>query len=232
MCPHGADYSLQLEVRRMNEHIKASHIGHGTISKEEFERLELVLGSKSGRHKSYVEHSNRPALILDSEFRSESLFESRVGLLKSCVFHDGEEEQCVVNATFFSPEKEKNAAKEAFSAQVIAIFARADHLCKQIGSTSVRHQLLRTDENSVSAKVFHPVTRRTSVRYAINVIHSLSLLVICQNRAKCQYICLQVTEFVYFCSKAAASWRTLDSLSILLQVHIDENEYKTTALTS
>jgi hypothetical protein len=209
----------------MNEHIRASHIGHGTISKEEFERLDMVLGSKIGRHKSYVEHSNRPALILDSGFRSESLFESRVGLLKSCVFHDGEEEQCVVNATFFSPE-------EAYSAQVIAIFARADHLCKQIGSTSVRHQLMRNDENSVSAKVFHPVTRRTSVRYAINVIHSLSLLVICQNRAKCQYICSQVTEFVYFCSKASASWRTLDSLSILLQVHIDENEYKTKALTS
>jgi len=225
LCPHGADFSLQLEVRRMNEHIRASHIGHGTISKEEFERLDMVLGSKIGRHKSYVEHSNRPALILDSGFRSESLFESRVGLLKSCVFHDGEEEQCVVNATFFSPEKEKNAAKEAYSAQVIAIFARADHLCKQIGSTSVRHQLMRNDENSVSAKVFHPVTRRTSVRYAINVIHS-------QNRAKCQYICSQVTEFVYFCSKASASWRTLDSLSILLQVHIDENEYKTKALTS
>ena len=114
MCPHGADFSLQLEVRRMNEHIKASHIGHGTISREEFERLELVLGSKSGRHKSYVEHSNRPALILDSGFRSESLFESRVGLLKSCVFHDGEEEQCVVNATFFSPEKEKNAILKYF----------------------------------------------------------------------------------------------------------------------
>jgi hypothetical protein len=150
----------------MNEHIRASHIGHGTISKEEFERLELVLGTKSGRHKSYVEHSNRPPLISDSGFRSESLFESRVGLLKSCVFHDGEEEECLVNATL--------------SAQVIAIFARADHLCKQIGSTSVRHQLMRNDENSVSAKVFHPVTRRTCVRYATNVIHSLSLLVICQ----------------------------------------------------
>jgi hypothetical protein len=96
----------------MNEHIRASHIGHGTISKEEFERLDMVLGSKIGRHKSYVEHSNRPALILDSGFRSESLFESRVGLLKSCVFHDGEEEQCVVNATFFSPEKEKMQQKK------------------------------------------------------------------------------------------------------------------------
>ena len=158
----------------MNEHIKASHHGHECISKDQFERMEIVLGTKTGCHKSYVEHVSIPRLARDNGFRSESIFESRIGLLKSCIFHEGEEEQCIVNATFVSRDKENNAEKDTYSTQVIAIFARANHLCKQNGSTMVRHQVMRTDENTVSAKVFHPVTQRTAVRYAINVIHKFA----------------------------------------------------------
>lgn len=224
----------------MNEHIKTSHIGHQCISRDEFERLEMVLGTRSGRHKSYVEHSSDPTMVWDSGFRSESIFEARVGLLKSCFFHAGEEEKCVVNATFFCREKEKEAAKALLSTQVIAIFARygsvrsmhqlchhrlhrADHLCRQPGSTMVRHQLMRTGENTVSPKVFHPVTQKSAARYAINVILNTAHGIVMANLITTLILCPQVTEFVYFCSKASPFMRTGDSLSILLQVQIVEN---------
>jgi hypothetical protein len=218
----------------MNEHIKTSHIGNQCISRDEFESLEMVVGTRSGRHKSYVEHFSDTNMNWDSGFRSESIFEARVGLLKSCFFHEGEEEKCVVNATFFCREKEKDAAKALLTTQVIAIFARygsgrpmhqlyhhrlhrADHLCRQIGSTMVRHQLMRTGENTVSAKVFHPVTQTTAKRYATNVI-LIPRVIVMAGLVTMSILCPQVTEFVYFCSKASPLMSTGDSLSILLQV--------------
>jgi len=175
-CPRGADYSLQTEVRRMNVHIKTFHSEESLISREEFEALDKVMATKSGIKKSFVEQCQQQKS--DNGFRSESLFEARVGMLKSCFFYDGEEERCLVNVTFLCRDEEKNVEKQQLHDSVIAMFARADALCKAIGSTMVRHQVMRNAENQVTPKVFHPVTKRTAHRYATHVMRPPN--VVCQ----------------------------------------------------
>jgi hypothetical protein len=72
----------------MNEHRRRVHDAQG-LTADEFSLLETCQASKNSKHSPF----RAVAPIIDQEdFRHESLFEMRVGLLKfSTVFYDGEE---------------------------------------------------------------------------------------------------------------------------------------------
>jgi hypothetical protein len=150
----------------MNEHIKKCHPDRPGLSAEDFDKLERATATQSGPKNSYIELSATP--LVQDDFRSESLLESRLGLLKSCIFYDEEEEACLADSALFVKPAQKVLWDTLF-AGVLAVFARADFLCRQIGSTQVRHQMMRDEKGKVSAKVFHPVTQRTAHRYAYYV---------------------------------------------------------------
>ena len=83
----GTHYSLHLKIRTMNEHMRNVH-KHCGFNVEEFKDLQTVAASKTGPKLSYVAvQVVRPT----DDFRNEHVFEAKVGLLKSCFFHQSEE---------------------------------------------------------------------------------------------------------------------------------------------
>jgi len=168
LCPRGANFSLQASLRRMNEHRVRCHPTEQGLSSESFITLESVEAIQNGIKNSYVEKRVRPK---PNDFRSEGTFEATVGLLKTSIYFDGEEESCVPDSTLFLDSKntEQKAMWDKIFTDVVQLFARADVLCRQAGSTMLRHQVMRNCENVVSCKVFHPVTERTARRYARHV---------------------------------------------------------------
>ncbi len=183
LCPRGANFSLQLSLRRMNQHIRNCH-AEQLITYEQFLNFETVGATQTGIKKSYVEKRASPFKSLENDFRSESIFEATVGLLKTAIYFEREEEACVVEAALFvnSKDKHQKGLWDQIFADVVQLFARADVLCRQAGSTMVRHQLMRNEQNVVSSKVFHPVTASTAKRYARHV-SSLAFIVR-------RYVCL------------------------------------------
>lgn len=177
LCPRGANFSLQQSLRRMNEHRRNGH-SEQLITYEQFLTFETVAATQTGVKKSYVEKRASTFKSLENDFRSESIFEATVGLLKTAIYFEREEEACVVEAALFvnSKDKHQKGLWDQIFADVVQLFARADVLCRQAGSTLVRHQLMRNEQNVVSSKVFHPVTASTAKRYARHV-SSLAFIV-------------------------------------------------------
>ena len=95
MCIQGSIGSLQSDLRRMNEHRKLIH-GAVSLNKEQLNLLEQVPATKASQRTSWTEVK----MEVEDDFRSESLLESRLGLLKTCVFFEGEEE-AVEKGDFF-----------------------------------------------------------------------------------------------------------------------------------
>lgn len=198
MCPRGSNYSLQASLRRMNQHRKNCHADQGYLSCEAFLSLECVQAVQTGIKKSYVEKADK---LSKNDFRSESLFESTVGLLKSCIYFDQEEESCIVDSSLFvaSGQKAQKALWDDIFEDVRRLFARTDLLCRQAGSTMVRHQVMRNEENIVSSKVFHPVTADTAKRYARHV---------CNNAFTCMRYVTHVASGCRLCVLLCKSSRT------------------------
>lgn len=71
----------------MNEHRKLIH-EVVPLNKEQLDLLEQVPATKASQRKSWTEVKT----VVEDDFRSESLLESRLGLLKTCVFFQGQEE--------------------------------------------------------------------------------------------------------------------------------------------
>lgn len=195
MCIQGSIGSLQSDLRRMNEHRKLIH-EVVPLNKEQLDLLEQVPATKASQRKSWTEVKT----VVEDDFRSESLLESRLGLLKTCVFFQGQEE-ALETGDFFWRGQDSNP----FIQEVIQIFERAETLCGRPGSSLVRQQAKRDAENNISAKVFMPVSRRKTLnRYAETVSH-----------------------LVYFCTKA--TWTTnpqpkgFRAKEILKQVLFEEN---------
>jgi hypothetical protein len=225
LCPRGANFSLQLSLRRMNQHIRKCHGEQGYLSSEKFITLEGVQAVQNGIKNSYVEKRELP---LVNDFRSEGTFEETVGLLKTSIYFDGEEEACVPDSSWFIDSKntEQKAVWDKIFTDVVTLFARADVLCRQIGSTMVRHQVMRDHENRVSCKVFHPVTESTAKRYARHV-SSCTFIFMRYVGFKCHIVSVryvnsivtlhQVTDFVFFCAKRQSAAR-IDILALLSEV--------------
>ena len=143
------------------------------LSRQEFDVLTRVVASKSGLHSGFCEAPSDSEN--EDDFRSESDFEARVGLLKSSlVFCDGELCLTVSEDCFF----QKLNGINPYLQSTVDLFERAAFLCKKAGSHLVRQQAMRNNEAKITSKAFQPVTFKTSQRYANLVAH-----------------------FAYFCSK-------------------------------
>ena len=214
MCPRGSNHSLYTSVRRMNEHRKRFHADQGPVSSEEFISFESVQAVQTGIKNSYVEQRVKP---LENDFRSESLFESWVGLLKTCIYHDEEENASIVDSALFVVPG-PNVLWDGLFEGVVKLFARTNFLCRQPGSTMVRHQMMRDEQSKVSSKVFHPVTVTAAKRYAYHVENQIVRYV-----TLCDTL-YQVTEFVYFCVQVGFQGAaSKDILSILSGVLFEES---------
>ena len=167
----GTRYSLHLGIRTMNEHMRNVH-GHPGFNSEEFKVLQTVTASKTGAKGSYVAVK---VVRSPDDFRNEHVFEAKVGLLKSCFFHQSEEEALVQEDAVWWTGK---GTENPYFAQVLAIFELARQMCDRAGSTHVRQHAVRDAANEIHPKVFLPVQARAATYYAKSVAH-----------------------FVYFCSK-------------------------------
>lgn len=154
----------------MNEHRKLNHAAV-PLNKEEFLVLEKVSATKAGKKMSWVEVKH----VAADDFRSESQLESRLGLLKSCVFFEGEEAE-IENGSFFWNEQEQNP----FLDPVIKLLERAQVLCSRAGSTLVRQHMKRDVDNKINATVFMPISLKKTLHCYAGTI----------------------AQFVYFCTKA------------------------------
>ena len=166
----GARHSLHLDLRRMNEHMRNVHERTG-MNGEEFRMLQTVAAAKTGAKGAYEAIK---LVRTQDNFRTESVFEAKVGLLKSCFFFQSEEEALVEDGGVWWAGKGK---ANPFCVEVLAIFKLAREICDRAGSTLVRQHAVRDAENQIHPKVFLPVQDRAATYYAKSVAH-----------------------FVYFCS--------------------------------
>ena len=167
----GTRYSLHIDMRRMNEHMRTVH-GRNGMNSEEFRNLQTVAASKTGAKGSY---ETIKVVRAQDDFRTESVFEAKMGLLKSCFFFQSEEEALVEEVAVWWTGK---GTANPFFAEVLAIFKLAREMCDRPGSTHVRQHAVRDAANEIHPKVFLPVQARAATYYAKSVAH-----------------------FVYFCSK-------------------------------
>lgn len=182
VCAIDAQHSLHCGVRRMNEHLKNIHQMQ-PMSSENFKSLPMVEASKTGSKGSYeVKRSEQQP----DGFRSDSVFESRVQLLKSCVYFTGEEDSLTAGQGFFQ------GTHNPFSEEILNIFIQAKEKCNQAGSTLVRQHAVRNAQNGICEKVFLPIEHKSAQCYARTVAH-----------------------FVYFCSKVQWNGRPKDDFSAL-----------------
>ena len=146
----------------MNEHRKRVHDAQG-ITADEFSLLETCQASKHAKHTPF----RVVAPTIDQEdFRHESLFEMRVGLLKfSTIFYDGEERAMTMDCKKYFNQESPNP----FYQQVLEFLETARSLCNSPGSDLVRQQALRNAEGAVTVTTFRPVEQGTVKKYARSV---------------------------------------------------------------
>jgi|LauGreDrversion4_2_1035121.scaffolds.fasta_scaffold392676_2 hypothetical protein len=156
----------------MNQHIQKIH-GAPPITSDQFQSLESVMATKDGPKGSFVEVKEE---IVAEDPRSESLFESRVGLLNSGLLYLGNERHMECDVSFFFKFEGK---QNPYHQGVMDMFERASKICNTPGSTMVRQQMMRNADNLVTSKVFLPIFQKTLSKYAI-----------------------QVANFVYFCNNS------------------------------
>lgn len=157
----------------MNEHMRNVH-AHGGFNSDQFKKLQTIAATKTGPKRSYVALQVVRAAAKD-DFRTESVFEGKVGLMKSCVYHAGEEQSLLEEKSVWWTGKGKD---NPFYNQVLAILDAARDMCDRPGSTHVRQHAVRDAANEIHPKVFLPVQARAASYYAKSV-----------------------ARFVYFCSK-------------------------------
>jgi hypothetical protein len=206
MCAKGKTYSLQKELRRMNEHLKTVHDA-APISMATFLVLEVVNATNTGPHHSYVEIDVFDEATRD--FRSESDMEARVGLLSSSLLYLGKERDLKAEKNYFY-KYPADGIVNPFRAGVMEVFERAATLCTDSGSTHVRQQMMRDEKNIVGSKTFRLVKPKSHDRYATNV-----------------------ANFVYFCNKAPwdeGGKRTFATVQDCL-LHVLTEEHKSISQT-
>ncbi len=183
----------------MNEHIKKRHEGGTGLSSEQFDVLATIQASKSGHKASWIEilPTNTAAASEQEDYRSESNLESKLRLLKTYIFHIGEENSSD-HGDFFCKMGETNMFKE----DVVSLMNNATRLCQNAGAELVRQEAMRNAENKISSKSFLPVQPGSVVRYAGTV-----------------------AQFVFFCSKAPwdAKPTELNTKNILRNAFFERN---------
>ena len=113
ICIRDAPLSLQKDVRRMNEHRKRIHDAH-RLTPDEFLLLETCKATKHSKHSKHSSYCDVVPTVEQDDFRHESLFEMRVGLLKfSTVFYEGEASAITMDCKRFFNQARSNPFFEA-----------------------------------------------------------------------------------------------------------------------
>ena len=146
----------------MNEHRRRIHDAQ-RLNPDEFLLLETCQATKHSEHSPYC------AVVptIDQEdFRHESLFEMRVGLLKfSTVFYSGEVRAITMECKKFFNQAKTNPLYE----EVLKFLETARSLCNSAGSDLVRQQAMRNAEGAVTTLTFRPVEASAMKKYAHSV---------------------------------------------------------------
>jgi hypothetical protein len=169
----------------MNAHRKQSHQAL-PITNEDLNQHESCLATRSGPKKSYKDVATNEDQPLIEDFRSESMLEHRLGLLKfGCLFKEGEQAQKFDKSVFhvIGPDGMQNPYFE----DVILFLEYAVQACNKGGSHLLRQQMLRNNEGLISANTFRCIQPVTLRQYAGNI-----------------------AKLVFFSSKAA--WDTKDHI--------------------
>ena len=146
----------------MNEHRRRIHDAQ-RLTPDEFLLLETCQGTKHSKHSPYC--AVVPTIEQD-DFRHESLFEMRVGLLKfSTVFYEGEARVITMECKRFFNRASTNPHFEA----VLEFLETARSLCNSAGADLVRQQAMRNADGAVTTLTFRPVEASTEKKYARSV---------------------------------------------------------------
>jgi hypothetical protein len=167
LCQRNSPYSLQIDLRRMNSHRANTH-QTPSINSDELERFESCHADRSGPKNSYKEVSTTLAHPTPEDFRSESIHEHRLGLLRyGCIFNDGESGRGYDISMFhvLGPKLEKNPYLE----DVTAFLDYGNVACNKKGSHLLRQQMLRNAGGQISALTFRCVQPDALKTYAANV---------------------------------------------------------------
>ena len=159
-------YSLHATIRRLNEHRKTH--GAAPLTSIEFASLERVEATQTGLKHSWVQ-VKPPLVQAPDDFRSESLLESRLSLLKSSLFFDGELEgdSHADISKFF--HQSASLPENPFLGSVLSLFERTEKLCRTAGSSICRQHAMRNCEGVITTKCFQTVTSKSQRVYAISV---------------------------------------------------------------
>ena len=178
----------------MNEHIRRIHEG-SNLTVEQFEQLETCQAWKPTEKSSFRAVARPESSVeVGVDFRMESIFESKVGLLGSnVVFFEGEEARLGADCLqYFRNHQEPNP----FFQPVVAFLKTANTLCSRVGSELCRQQAIRSHEGVTTSACFRPVQLSCVHKYAAHVAH-----------------------FIYFASKCPWDYKTefnqVDVASIL-----------------
>jgi len=165
MCVKNAHFSLQKDIRRMNQHRASAHQAP-IISLEELQGFETCEANKSGPKKSYKQVQVTVVTPVVEDFRSESLLEHRVGLLKwDSLFNEGEGVGMPDKSMFHCVDDGVNP----FFDEVVEYLGQAQRACRKPGCELLRQQAMRDEEGIVSAKSFHVIQEDSARHYATNI---------------------------------------------------------------
>lgn len=165
MCVKNAQFSLQKDIRRMNEHRVSAHQAP-IISLEELQGFETCEANKSGPKKSYKQVTVTIGMPIDVDFRSESVLEHRVGLLKwDSLFKDGEGVALPEKSMFHCVDDGVNPYFE----EVVAYLGLAQQACRKKGCELLRQQAMRDETGKVTPKSFHVIQEESARHYATNI---------------------------------------------------------------
>lgn len=148
----------------MNEHRKRIH-GVSVMTFEELQQLQTCQAWKPTEKSSFHSIAQTDAsLLVEPDFRMESTFESKIGLLNSSiVFAQGEEKRIGTEClTYFN----NHEAPNPYYDRVVTFLKTANTLCSRVGSDLCRQQAMRNAEGATTTLCFRPVQLQTLHKYA------------------------------------------------------------------
>ncbi len=161
----------------MNEHIRRVH-GGSVITDEDFRKLETCQAWKPfGKSSFRAIPQAESSLEVEVDFRMESMLESKVGLLKSCiVLYEGEEQRIGSNCLrYFHSHKERNP----YFDEVVTFLKKGTALCRRAGSEHCRQQAVRDADGATSESCFRPIQMDALLKYAGIVAHMIHFATKC-----------------------------------------------------
>jgi hypothetical protein len=148
----------------MNEHRQSAH-GASITSSEELQSFQTCLATKSGPRQSFQEVKVLLTPVVE-DFRTESIFEHKVGLLKwDSLFNEGEGHNLPIKSMFHCVEDGINPYFE----EVVTYLGLANQACRQRGCELLRQQMMRNEEGTTGAKSFKVIQEGSARHYAANI---------------------------------------------------------------